>query len=502
MRLDFAIKNMSVCMPLFFFISISFTSCIAQQEVSRPNQFSVNENYRGINYTADFTSCPQVKIKWPRNHYLKKISSLKIQENPWSKSLECPLIYINERLQTLNRTANEANQINVTFKRISLDKTEQYKPGLKDFQKHAFYVLSLEKGNKVSIESTTEEGASNGLASLLCLLEQDSIQAIQIVDWPDIKDRLLQINLKDMNPKLVLYALESAWRQRYTGILLSVTNSVKFNALGSHARKTAMKPADFKSLVKYARGLNLEVVPHLNFLSHQNEELLQYKVDSTLFYNFQTLNPQNEQVYTILFDLIDEIDSLIEPHAIHIGHDEVLGFKKEHLEKYGPILPSNLFLLSVRRLHNYLSNKNIETQMWGDMLLHQQDFPDTHPTGINAPDSYREILDSIPTDITITDWHYLDYKWRIKKGPITFEPTKRFLKSGHNVYGATYKWEYFTVEFARFAWQQNNTNLEGMIATTWHELLNGSVSKKNDSYQGFYNIMQESANIFWNASTY
>ena len=243
-------------------------------------------------------------------------------------------------------------------------------------------------------------------------------------------------------------------------------------------------------------------MPHLNLLSHQNAELLQYKVDSTLFYNYQTLNPQNGKVYTILYDLIDEVDSLIDPHAIHIGHDEVLGFKKEHVEEYGPILPPKLFLLSVRRLHNYLSKKNIETQMWGDMLLHQQDFPNTHPTGVNAPDSYRGIIDSIPTTITITDWHYLDYKWRIKKGPIQFEPTKRFLEKGHKVFCATYKWDYFNVEYARFVSEQSNENLEGMIATTWHELLNGSVYKKHDSYRGFYKIMQESANIFWNASTY
>lgn len=493
--------NRPVFFALLLLISLSFSNCSAQRTVSRPDGFSMNENYRGVNYTEDLTACPQVKLKQAGNQKLSKFSTLIIQSSPWPKSLEYPLAYVNKRLSELNKLDPNAKSLNIEFEKITIKEAEQFKTGLKDFQKQALYILSLEE-NKVSVKSTTEEGANNGFASLLCLLEQDSIRTIQIIDWPDINKRLLQINLKDMNPKLVTLAIESAWRQRYNGLLLSITNSVKFNALGKHPRKTAMMPSDFKRLVNYARSLHLEVVPHLNLLSHQNAELLQYEVDSTLFYNYQTLNPQNGKVYTILFNLIDEIDSLIDPHAIHIGHDEVLGFKKEHIEKYGPILPPNLFLLSVRRLHNYLSNKNIETQMWGDMLLHQQDFPNTHPTGVNAPDSYRGIIDSIPTTITITDWHYLDYKWRIKKGPIQFEPTKRFLEKGHKVFCATYKWDYFNVEYARFVSEQSNENLEGMIATTWHELLNGSVYKKHDSYRGFYKIMQESANIFWNASTY
>lgn len=46
-------------------------------------------------------------------------------------------------------------------------------------------------------------------------------------------------------------------------------------------------------------------------------------------FNERTFYPRNAAVYPIVFSLIDELQGLINPSAIHIGHDEVVGLREK-----------------------------------------------------------------------------------------------------------------------------------------------------------------------------
>lgn len=484
----------------FLFVTLLFSNCKPQQYFERPDDFTNNPYYRGTTYFEDTTTCPNPKIVEQLDGRLIASRYLKLVHNNWSNDLNAFIQLINRKTTGIGANHVEDDFLDLRLEDISTKELKKSALGLQEWQYTSYYELVITPSSVV-LKSTTEEGASYGLATLLCLLENKVLLSTKVIDWADLKQRYLQVLLKDMQPEIVIKVIESAWRQKYNGLLFTVYNGVKFKALGKHSRISAMSVVDFQKLVDYAESLKMVVVPHFDFLTHQDEGFFQQKVDSSLLYNRRTLNPENEKVYDIIFQLIDEVDSLISPAAIHIGHDEVMGFRSDQVEEYGPILPAHLFLKNIRRIRTYLESKNIETQIWGDMLLHKSDFPDMHPSSINAVDEYRYLSDSLSKDIVITDWHYLHYKWRIKQGPISFPSTKMFADRGHKVFGATYIYPNVMKLFPKYMAKENHPNFQGMIATTWHQLLNGTFFKHNDEMQAYYKIMSKSAEYYWNAST-
>ena len=216
---------------------------------------------------------------------------------------------------------------------------------------------------------------------------------------------------------------------------------------------------DLVDVAEYARRKGLEVVPQIELLSHQ--EVLLASPFPGLMFNAFTYDPGNARTYEIVLPIIDEIIELLHPKAMHIGHDEVAGWRPgRNLLKQGErILPPDLFLEDVTRLHGYLRNKGIETWMWGDMLVSPEEFPSMREDalhGIHAGYG-KELRRKIPRDIVICDWHYLDDQDE-------FPSLEAFKAEGFRVIGTIFKNAKTTRNFSHYAAAQG---AEGMIATTW-----------------------------------
>jgi hypothetical protein len=84
--------------------------------------------------------------------------------------------------------------------------------------------------------------------------------------------------------------------------------------------------------VRYVRAKKMDVVPQMHMLSHQRVLLNKHRPD--LSFNKSTYNPDNQEVYKIVLPMLDELVDLIRPKAVHIGHDEVVGWKKSHVGKF------------------------------------------------------------------------------------------------------------------------------------------------------------------------
>lgn len=225
---------------------------------------------------------------------------------------------------------------------------------------------------------------------------------------------------------------------------------------------------DLLDVVKYARQKNVEVIPQLPFLSHQSLLLAPNFPD--LMFNSETYDPRNEKVYQLALPIIDELIELLHPRAIHIGHDEVLGWKEKHFErgllKRGEkILPPDLFLDDVNRLRAYLKKKNVETWMWGDMLIAPDEFPTMPDRGDlngSSPGYGQALRRKIPKDIVIYDWHYLDDQ-------ADFPSLTSFRTEGFRVLGSTWEQSNTIHNFSRYAAAHG---ADGMIATTWAHVQN------------------------------
>lgn len=308
-----------------------------------------------------------------------------------------------------------------------------------------------------------------------------------IVDEKAINIRALHIVTRAVTPEKVKKIIDQANRESFNTIILGIAwgESTKLNSMPWVDAPFSWSREELLSVVNYARSKNMEVIPHIPLLSHQ--KVLLKKPFPELMYNGQTYDPRNPMVYDLVFPILDEVIELIHPKAIHIGHDEVVGWKAKHYEKglLNPgekILPANLFLADTMKLYNYLKSKRVETWMWGDMLISPEEFPTMRGGGLHGSEvGYGAALRSqIPKDIVIVDWHYND---RQKD----FPSLVAFKKEGFYVLGSTWKKERTIRNFSNYA---ARNGADGMVSTIWAHLMN------EDDEEVVDRIIRKSGEVF------
>lgn len=262
---------------------------------------------------------------------------------------------------------------------------------------------------------------------------------------------------------MVQRLIQTAQKNGFNTLIILLTNNVAFKPTQSWAHNQSWSTEEFVSVVEYARKHGLDVIPEIKLLTHQEKSFL--KSYPNLMFNRVTYDPGNNKVYNVAYALLDEIIDLVHPKAIHIGHDEVVGWNEKHAKKMLRVgesaLPANLFLQDTLQIHAYLKQKGVETWMWGDMLVSSNEFPfsliqESELHG-SIPGYGKDIRLKLPKDIVICDWHYFDKQ-------TVFPSLDVFKKEGFRVLGATWKNPETTHNFSRYA---ATHGADGMIATTW-----------------------------------
>jgi len=279
--------------------------------------------------------------------------------------------------------------------------------------------------------------------------------------------RAVHFVLRAVQLKDAYHLVDKASKAHFNTIQLVLTDGVKLTHAPWTPRRDAWRKSELLAWAKYARSRGLRIVPELKLLTHQ-EKFFQ-KNHHDLMFNSKTYDPNKAKVYEIIFPLLDEIIGLLQPKAIHIGHDEVVGrvWRRKYLpdirvgklEEGEEMLPASLFLKDVLTIHDYLKGKGIETWMWGDMLLSPDEFPSMRSRQLHGGDAgYGKALrNKLPKDIVICDWHYFDNQK-------DFPSLKAMHEEGFRVIGATWKKEKTIVNFSSYAAMHH---AYGMMATTW-----------------------------------
>jgi hypothetical protein len=272
----------------------------------------------------------------------------------------------------------------------------------------------------------------------------------------------------------------------FNTFVLQIANDVKFASMAKAASAESWTVEQFLHVVSYARQHGLNVVPEMRTLTHLKWFLEHYP---SIRYNASTYDPRKEETYAIILPILDEVITLIRPKAIHIGHDEAAGHSLESGQKWlragETMLPKELFLMDVLRLHSYLAERGVETWMWGDMLISPAEFPGMLARHLHGASGYASIRAKIPRDIVIVDWHYADKQ-------ATFPSALTFLKEGHTVLGATWRKEETIRNFSRYLLSITHGTTGGMMATIWKLL-------HDNDWGAIEKVLTVSAENFWNA---
>ncbi|MFZ6848626.1 family 20 glycosylhydrolase [Undibacterium sp. RuRC25W] len=291
---------------------------------------------------------------------------------------------------------------------------------------------------------------------------------------------LLNISLEEAK-----HLVDKASEYQFNTLVLDLLwgASVKLKTFPWTVDTNPWEKEDLLSFVQYAQKHGIRVIPEMHLLSHQQVLLNRYRPD--LSYNQQTYDPRKAEVYKILLPMIDEVIDLIHPDAFHIGHDEVVGWAISNWGKFLNIgehsLPANLFYEDVMIFHQHLRKKNINTWMWGDMLVAVNEVPGMNNDSLHGQmTGYGEPLrKKLPLDIVVCDWHY-------SGAQRDFLSIKLAASAGHRVLGATWDDLTTTNNFSKYA---ANHKAEGMILTLWSYVQLKEWGKVD-------NLMNESGKIF------
>lgn len=340
-----------------------------------------------------------------------------------------------------------------------------------------------------------------------CLASATDLASIQNSTLPHPIRALhvqLEYGINPVTPEMVKRIIKDAQGHGFNTLIILLANKISFKSLRIPFNGKLWSTEEFLEVSNFAKQHGMELVPEVNLLTHQEKFFEKNYPD--LMYNHVTYDPRQPAVYQLVFAYLDEIIALLHPPAILIGHDEVAGQNGFSKEKWWDanekMLPADLFLEDVNRIHEYLNKKNIQIWMWGDMLIESDEFPGMPPRDLNrTPQGYgRQLRNKLSKDIVICDWHYggeqtgypmLDtFKaigdWLYGGEQTGFPTIDAFKADGFRVLGATWKNSKTIRNFSRYA---ATHGADGMIATTWFHV-------PQQDWDVVERIMRESGDAF------
>jgi len=180
----------------------------------------------------------------------------------------------------------------------------------------------------------------------------------------------------------------------------------------------ALSKADIQAVVAACRAAGVRLIPLINLLGHQSWAAQTFgllrahpefdeapgKFPNNKDIYCRSYCPLHPDLHKVVFDLIDELATVCEADAVHVGMDEVFILADPDCPRCKTRNKAELFAQEVRALHDHLAATHREMWMWGDRLL------DGTVTGLGEWEASQNgtawAIGMVPRDIVICDWHY------------------------------------------------------------------------------------------------
>ena len=297
-----------------------------------------------------------------------------------------------------------------------------------------------------------------------------SVSAKESMPWRTL--HLLDYNT-DNDLELLGQNLEALAKQGINVIVLEVDYNFAFKSHPGLRRGTS--PITREGARKFStlcKKFKIRLIPEFQSLGHQSWKgetfplLTVYpKFDLTpgAFPNNDGIycrewDPLNAEVWSVVFQLMDEIIDGFRADALHVGMDEVFLLGSEQSPSTKGQDPGVLFANAVKQIHEHLVQKrHVEMLIWGDRLIDGKKYSlgdwEASTNGTAAA------VDLIPKDIIICPWHY-DVRESYPSIPM-------FVEKGFRVVPATWKNVDAMKALIDFTRSNANPKVLGFMFTTW-----------------------------------
>lgn len=257
----------------------------------------------------------------------------------------------------------------------------------------------------------------------------------------------------------------------FNWVILEINGHFDYQSHPECAEPNPMSRADAAGILGLARANGLTLVPMYNCLGHQSwkdkaSALLRAHpefneapdMDATAkdFYCMSWC-PNHPDLNSVVFDLLDELLTVFEAQAFHVGMDEVFILGECPRCKGTP--NAKLFAKAVNDLHTHLAGRRgVEMQMWGDRFLDAETVGCKHVWEGSGNHTWPAV-DLVPQDIVMADWHYEPWE--------DFPSVRFFLEKGFRVWPASWNQEKSIRNLIAAARREANPRVLGYMATTW-----------------------------------
>jgi len=348
------------------------------------------------------------------------------------------------------------------------------------------YKIIVSEDN-ITIEGKSPQGIFYGAISLIQLIRQNpnKIPCMEIIDYPNLKFRGVsddiargQVSTVENFKKIIDFLADNKMNT-YMIYIEDVIQLKSYPSIGKS--RGALTGGEIKEIVNYAAQNFVDVIPIFQTLGHYENILTQEEfVDYAEFPGGATLAVTEEKTYKFLENSLKETFDLFPSKYIHIGADESwdvgLGKSKQAVNESSL---AEVHAKHYQKVYDICSKYGKKIMMYGDIILN-------HP----------KILEQIPKDIIIVDWHYR---------PDYFYPsTVTFSKYGFQYIVSPSVWNFLTIYPANFNAIPNIIRLTndgiqnqsiGMINSNWGDY--GAETFKETIYFGY----AWSAQCAWNYSS-
>lgn len=345
-------------------------------------------------------------------------------------------------------------------------------PALQDGKE--FVVEVTEKG--IGIAGESYEALVRGLMVLLMRIEPVSlsegreyfrIETCRLTDHYSVKIRMIHFCVfPETSAAFIRKFIRLAGIMQYTHIILEFWGMLKYECLKELSWENAFSKEQAKAMLQETENMGMKTIPMFNHLGHasacrvsggKHVVLDQNPRLATLFaQDGWSWNIGNPETYTLLKKVRYELyDIFPKCEYIHLGCDEVYSYEtgdenQAEMRQY---------------LHELIEEVKLEGKkpiIWGDMLLNAEECNVEKPyfCGCDTPENARKMVQSIPKDTVIADWHY-----DVRQSPIR---TSVYLKQkGYSVLCTPW---YDTQNCKAHVETVIENNLMGILVTTWHTL--------------------------------
>jgi hypothetical protein len=279
----------------------------------------------------------------------------------------------------------------------------------------------------------------------------------------------------ETTPLFLKKCLRLAGVMQYTHVVLEYWGMLKYDCLKELAWANAFSKDYAKAVAQEIEDMGMEAIPMMNHLGHaaacrvsggKHVVLDQNPRLADLFsYDGWSWNIESRKAHDLLKEVRKELYEIF-PGAtyFHLGCDEVYSYEKGDEDQ--------------RRMRNFLHDLIEEVKaegktpiIWGDMLLNaeaagvdsRRQVPrpaQPYFCGCDTPENAEKMIEAIPKDTVIADWHY-----DVMETPIR---TSVYLRDkGFRVLGAPW---FKDPNCQAHVNTVRDEKLFGLMVTTWHTL--------------------------------